>query len=80
MLTKTSELKLREVVNVNDGRRLGPVSDVEFDAETGSIKSISVNSSGFVMRLLGKNNQEVIPWERIKRFGIDVILVEVDEV
>lgn len=80
MLAKTSELKLREVVNINDGRRLGPVCDLEFDDETGTIKSISVNNSGLVLRLLGRSSQEVIPWEKIKRFGVDVILVEIDDV
>ena len=31
MLTKSSDLKLREVVNTKDGRRMGPVSDLTFD-------------------------------------------------
>ena len=38
MLTKSSDLKLREVVNTKDGRRMGPVSDLTFDDETGTIK------------------------------------------
>jgi YlmC/YmxH family sporulation protein len=80
MLTKSSELKLREVVNINDGRRLGPVCDLEFDDETGTIKAICVNNSGFVLRLLGRSNSEVIPWEKIQRFGVDVILVDVEDV
>lgn len=80
MLTNTSDLKLLEVVNVNNGKRLGPVQDLEFDTETGQIRAISVNNSSFIFKLLGKINQETIPWERIKRFGIDVILVDLEDV
>ncbi|HOB22073.1 MAG: YlmC/YmxH family sporulation protein [Firmicutes bacterium] len=80
MLTKSSDLKLREVVNTKDGRRMGPVSDLTFDDETGTIKSISVDNTSLVMRLFGKSSQQEIPWEKIKRFGVDVILVEVEDV
>ncbi len=80
MLTKSSELKLREVVNISDGKRLGPVCDVEFDDETGAIRSISVHNAGILLRMFGRNSKQSIPWEKIKRFGVDVILVDVDEV
>ena len=80
MLTKSSDLKLREVVNTKDGRRMGPVSDLTCDDETGTIKSISVDNTSLVMRLFGKSSQQEIPWEKIKRFGVDVILVEVEDV
>lgn len=76
MLTKTSELREREVVNILDGRRLGLASDLEIEAETGRIKAIVVPGPGKFLWLFGKSEDFVIPWERIKKIGIDVILVE----
>ena len=76
MLTKTSELREREVVNILDGRRLGLASDLEIEAETGRIKAIVVPGPGKFLWLVGKSEDFVIPWERIKKIGVDVILVE----
>ncbi|MGE5599862.1 MAG: YlmC/YmxH family sporulation protein [Bacteroidota bacterium] len=76
MLTKSSELKAREVVNVLDGRRLGLASDFEIDAETGTIQAIVVPGPGRFLWLFGRNDDIVIPWDRIKKIGVDVILVE----
>jgi YlmC/YmxH family sporulation protein len=75
-LTKTSELREREVVNVLDGKRLGLASDLEIDAVTGRILAIVVPGPGKFLWLFGKNDDFVIPWERIKKIGVDVILVE----
>lgn len=75
-MIKTSELRMKEVVNILDGRKLGFVEDVEIDLEKGRIKSLVVPGKGSVLRLFS-HNQVVIPWEKIKKIGVDVILVEV---
>jgi YlmC/YmxH family sporulation protein len=76
LLAKTSELREREVVNVIDGRRLGLASDLEIEIETGRIKAIVVPGPGKFLKLFGKSEEFVIPWEWIKKIGVDVILVE----
>lgn len=76
LLTKTSELREREVVNILDGRRLGLASDLEIEVETGRIKAIVVPGPGKFLKVFGKNEEFVIPWEWIKKIGVDVILVE----
>jgi len=75
-LTKTSELREREVVNILDGKRLGLASDLEIEMETGKIKAIIVPGPGKFLWLFGKNEDFVIPWERILKIGVDVILVD----
>lgn len=75
-MTKTSELREREVVNILDGKRLGLASDLEIEAETGRIKAIIVPGPGKFLWLFGKSEDFVIPWERIKKIGVDVILVD----
>ena len=76
LLAKTSELREREVVNTLDGRRLGLASDLEIEVETGRIKAIVVPGPGKFLKMFGKSEEFVIPWEWIKKIGVDVILVE----
>ncbi|NLG80785.1 MAG: YlmC/YmxH family sporulation protein [Firmicutes bacterium] len=79
MLVRISDLRTREVVNVVDGRRLGPICDMEIDLATGQVKAIMVPGPARLMGILGRYNDYVIPWERIRRIGLDVILVEASE-
>lgn len=67
---------MREVINIVDGRRLGEIKDIELDLERGRIKSIILPGTGSFFRFFGRNEDIVVPWDRIKKLGIDVILVE----
>jgi YlmC/YmxH family sporulation protein len=75
-MTRISELGQRDVVNVTDGRRLGNVVDLEVDLEKGVIKAIVIPGPGRILGILGSKNDHVIPWEKIRKIGPDVILVE----
>ncbi len=75
-MLKTSELKQKEVINLNDGRRLGIVADVEINMETGCIESIVIPGAGKLLSLFSKESDIVINWSSIKKIGLDVILVE----
>ncbi len=71
-----SELKTKEVIHVGDGDRLGFVSDLEIDAITGRIISISVPGAYRAFGLLGKESDRRIPWENIKKIGDDLVIIE----
>jgi YlmC/YmxH family sporulation protein len=75
-LVKISELKQREVININDGRRLGIVYDVEIDMEKGKIDAIVIPGTGRVLGLFSKESDIVVNWENIKKIGADVILID----
>lgn len=75
-MIKISELKQREVINVNDGRRLGIVYDVEIDMEQGKIDAIVLPGTGRVLGLFSKESDIVINWDDIKKIGADVILID----
>ncbi|HOB91083.1 MAG: YlmC/YmxH family sporulation protein [Bacillota bacterium] len=79
MLIRTSDLKVREVINIRDGRNLGVVTDIEFDMEKGAVQSIIVPGEGRLLGLFGRRGDVVIPWHRIRKFGEDAILVDVDD-
>jgi len=75
-MLKTSDLKAKEVINVIDGKRLGAITDIEIDVESGKLTSIVVPGNGKFLGLFGRNEDVVIPWEKISKIGFDVILVE----
>ena len=75
-MVKISELKQREVININDGRRLGIVYDVEIDMENGKIDAIVIPGTGRVLGLFSKESDIVVNWENIKKIGADVILID----
>lgn len=75
---KGLDFKHKEVVNVNDGKRLGYVQDVCADLESGTITSIIVpGGNNKLLNIFASNNDIVIPWQNIKCIGDDIILVEI---
>lgn len=75
-MAKSSDLRVRDVVNIADGRRLGAMADVEVDLETGRVTAIVVPGPRGFLGLFGGGTEYLIPWERIVRIGPDVILVD----
>ncbi|SNX55464.1 YlmC/YmxH family sporulation protein [Thermoanaerobacterium sp. RBIITD] len=76
---RLSEFGYKEIVNLNDGKRLGLIedSDLIIDENTGEINSIIVyEAKGSLFR--NKLNYIEIPWEFIKKIGNDMIIVEME--
>jgi YlmC/YmxH family sporulation protein len=74
-MQKTSDLKAKDVVNVLDGKRLGVISDIELDVETGQLKGIVIPGAKKYLGICGRNEDIVVPWDQITKIG-DCILVE----
>lgn len=71
------DFKQKEVININEGKILGFVVDVQADFNSGEIHEIIVAKTGKLFGgVLGKNNL-TIPWDKITKIGEDVILVDV---
>ena len=68
---KGLDFKHKEVININNGKRLGYVQDVCADLETGMITSIIVPGSNKIMSFFNQNNDIVIPWQNIKCIGAE---------
>lgn len=79
MLTRTLDLRQKEVINVIDGKRLGYVYDIEMDLRDGRVYSIIIPGDSKFLGLFGRNTDYIIPWENIKKIGMDTILVELNE-
>lgn len=75
-LMSLTELRSKDVINVDTGKKLGRVMDIEFDEKTGCVQAVVVPGDfKLSCALRGEKNGIVIPWDRIVRIGDDVILV-----
>lgn len=74
-MTRISEFQSKEVVNVENGRRLGHIGDLEINVSTGKIEAMVIPGQGKMLGFFGKENDITIPWRNIVRIGDDVILV-----
>lgn len=78
MKCSVNDLRAKEVINVTDGARLGYVSDVEIELDTGRITALIVPGTYKFMGFLGREDDIVISWEKIKKIGDDVIIIDVN--
>ena len=77
MVERFSCLRCKEVINVSDGSRLGFVSDLELELDTGRVLTLMVPCPGRCFGLIPSKEQYVVPWPCIRRIGSDIILVDV---
>lgn len=70
------DLRRKEVININDGCRLGPVADVDLKIPEGQIVAIVVYGPARFFGLFGRGEEFYIPWDCIQRIGDDIILVD----
>ncbi|MFW5976377.1 MAG: YlmC/YmxH family sporulation protein [Bacillota bacterium] len=80
-MVKRSKLKLKDVIDVNKGKKLGYIEDVDIDLNTGKIKAVIIPSNENVfLRLFSKKEDIQINWDEIDKIGEDVILVNMNDV
>ncbi len=73
-----SELRMKEVINICDGRRMGRPIDLVI-TDSACVEAIVVPGAYSIKNVIkGVREGIVIPWNRIRRIGDDVILVELD--
>ena len=69
------DLSYKEVICLETGQRLGYVQDAEIDPESGRVTALIIPGRLRWLGLLGREAETVIPWERIRRLGEDIIFV-----
>lgn len=77
MQSRIADLRCKEVINICNGHRMGFVDDVLLDTESGCIVAIVVPGPCRILGIFGREDDYIIPWERIRRIGDDIILVEI---
>ena len=76
MENRLAQLRYKEVVSVSDGSRFGFVGDMEVDLDTGRVTALVVPGRLRLLGLLGREEDRDVPWDAVRRFGQDIILVE----
>lgn len=67
-----TDLKNKDVININDGKKLGRITDIVFDSTNGQVVGIIVPGDKKFFR---KNDDIFVPLTRLKKIGNDVIIV-----
>jgi len=78
---KLSKLGGKEIVNLNDGGRMGILaeSDLLIDDRNGKIKALLVPDFRNQFSIFHDKNYLEIPWECVKKIGNDMIIIEMDD-
>lgn len=76
MKNTLGQLRLKEVIGIGDGSRFGYVGDLELNLEDGRVKALVIPGRLRLFGLLGREEDVLIPWESVCRFGEDTILVD----
>ena len=71
----TAELREKDVISAQDGKKLGFISDFEIDASCGKITAILVSPFAGTFCFPGSRNEYRIPWDKIQCIGEDAVLV-----
>jgi len=76
-MIKISDLRMLEVVNLIDGKRLGNIIDIDLDMEKGRVLSFIMPGRVKGWSIFSRKEEVIVPWDKIVKIGKDVILVEV---
>ncbi len=75
---RLSTLRKKEVINVEDGRRIGYICDADVDLQDGSIKAIMVRIKPSYIMGKVKCRELIVPFDRIVHAGGDVVIVRAE--
>ena len=74
---RIADLRYKEIINVNNGHRLGYVCDVDMDIVSGKVSALIVPGPCRFFGLFGREEDYVLPFECISKIGTDIILIDV---
>ncbi len=73
---KLSDLQRKDIVNLNNGKKIGRIIDVEIDANNGSMVNLIVEKGKYFRNMFNSESEVLIRFDQIKKMGEDVILID----
>ena len=74
------EIRRKAVVNMLDGACFGYADDLIADTETKQVLALLIKGRLKLFGILGREDDVLIPWEKIDTIGQDTILVRAENV
>lgn len=75
IMLKISETKMKEVINIANGERMGYIYDFEIDLDRGAVTGIIMSGNPKGLGLFFRPNDIIISWDEVIKIGQDIILV-----
>ena len=73
------EIRRKAVVNMTDGACFGYADDLVADTETKQVLALLIRGRLKLFGILGREEDVLIPWEKIETIGKDTILVRAED-
>ena len=70
-----SDLQEKDIVNINDGKRVGKIIDARIDSD-GKILYFIIDERRNIRNFLNSSSDVSLSFDKIKKIGSDVILVD----
>ncbi len=74
---RLSDLQRKDIIDLNTGKRIGKIIDVEINPNDGSMVSLIIERTKYLKSLFNSEEDTKIKYEQIKKMGEDVILVDI---
>lgn len=74
---KISDLQDKIIININNGKEIGKISDLEID-NNGTIINYYALTKRNIFNIFNSNEETIFKTNDIKKIGEDVILVQID--
>lgn len=68
-------MQKKDIIYLDDGKKLGRIIDAEIDVNNGMLKSLMVEKRSF-KNMFSSEPDMMIKFDQIKKIGEDVILVD----
>ncbi len=76
MACRLQELRKKEVINANNGCKIGYVDDLEVDTQCAKVVALIVYGRPRFFGFFGRSDDFYIRWDKIRLIGEDAILVD----
>ena len=73
---KLTELMSKDIINDEDGIKLGKIIDIDLDSNDGTILNVIINKGIKLSNIFSTKEQVIIPWNKIIKIGNDVVIVD----
>lgn len=77
---RISDLQKKDVININDGTKIGNIVDVKINEISGKLESLVIERSSFSFNIFSQKGEIDIRFEQIQKIGEDVIIVRLENI